>query len=185
MRAAALFLDRDGVLNVRIPGAYITRPEDFIPAPGVQEAMSLLAPLFQPIIVVTNQAGIGKGLMTEGDLAAVHEKLLAETEKAGGRIDRIYHCPDRPDAGSTCRKPATGMAWLALADFPDLSFDRAWMVGDAASDMAFGKALGMKTVFIQGDIEEEKKALALKPDFTFASLLEFTLFYQGHQQGIR
>lgn len=177
----ALFLDRDGVLNVRLPGEYVKHPDELILSPGFEEAMALLAPLFHPIVVVTNQAGIGKGLMTEAQLSLIHEKLWMATAQAGGRIDRIYHCPDAPDTGSTCRKPATGMAWVALAEFPDMEFSRAWMVGDTASDMAFGHALGMKTVFIQGDVTEEKKIETTKPHFVYASLMDFARFYSGRR----
>jgi len=171
-----LFLDRDGVLNVRTPGDYVKTPEAYLPVEGFEEAMRLLAAHFNPIVVVTNQAGIGKSLMTEADLTAIHEKLLHLTEAAGGRIDRIYYCPDLPDTGSSCRKPATGMAWLALADYPHIQFERAWMVGDSVSDIVFGKALGMKTVWIEGKTEETARILQEKPDFRFKSLLEFARF---------
>ena len=168
-----LFLDRDGVINRRTPGEYVKHPDEFIPEAGMPEALRLLAAYFDRIVVVTNQSGIGKGLMNEGDLARVHEKMLDMVQPAGGRIDRIYYCPHRPDAGCKCRKPATGMALQAKADFPDIDFSRAWIVGDSVADMALGLALGMKTVLITGKEEEAARLAEMDIDYRFPSLLAF------------
>lgn len=174
-----LFLDRDGVINVRTVGDYVRHPDAFLPTEGLGEAMELLAAHFGRIVVVTNQAGIGRGLMTEQDLAAVHEKMFETIESAGGRIDRAYHCPHTKDAGCRCRKPATGMAWLALADFPDIDFEKAWLVGDSASDIELGQALGMRTVLIAGKLEEAEQLTKMRVDFRFDSLLAFAQFVAG------
>ena len=174
-----LFLDRDGVLNVRIPDEYVQTPEAWVPVEGLAEALRLLAIDFQCIVVVTNQAGIGKGLMTEEDLRAVHAKMFALASAAGGRIDGAYHCPHRSDAGCSCRKPATGMGWLALVEFPEIDFSQSWMVGDSASDMQFGKSLGMRTVLIAGKAEEEKTLAKMNIDFRFDSLLDFARFFNA------
>jgi histidinol-phosphate phosphatase family protein len=171
-----LFLDRDGVINRRTPGDYVRTPDMFEPAENLAEAMRLLADHFGRIVVVTNQAGIGKGLMTEQDLAIVHRKMFECIGAAGGRIDGVYHCPHTKDAGCPCRKPATGMAWQALADFPDIDFENAWLVGDSASDIRFGQALGMHTVLIAGKTEEEQELAAMKIDFRFDSLFQFARF---------
>jgi len=179
LMAMTLFLDRDGVVNVRMPNDYVKTPDAWLPAPGLEEALRLLATDFQRIIVVTNQAGIGKGLMTEADLAAVHTKMFALATAAGGRVDGVYHCPHRSDAGCSCRKPATGMAWLSLVDFPDIDFSQAWMVGDSAADMVFGQALGMRTVLIAGKAEEAMELARLPLDFRFDSLLDFARFFNA------
>jgi len=171
-----LFLDRDGVVNVRTPGDYVRTPDMFEPTEGLGEAMRLLAGHFGRIIVVTNQAGIGKGLMTEEDLVAVHRKMQILIRTSGGHIDGVYHCPHAKDAGCRCRKPATGMAWLALADFPDIDFENAWLAGDSASDMRFGQSLGMHTALIAGKTEEAEELAAMKIDFQFDSLLHFARF---------
>ncbi|MCC7467122.1 MAG: HAD family hydrolase [Saprospiraceae bacterium] len=168
-----LFLDRDGVINHRIPGDYVRTPETFLPMEGLGEAMKLLSGKFDRIFVVTNQAGIGKGLMTEMDLHSIHRHMLDIMEVAGGRVDRVYHCPHRSELGCTCRKPATGMAWLALADFPDIDFENAWMVGDSVSDMQFAETLGVKSVLIRGKVEEVDRLSRQKTDYQFDSLLEF------------
>ncbi len=173
IQMSTLFLDRDGVINVRTPGDYVKTPTEFQPTEGLGEALRLLAPKFGRIIVVTNQAGVGKGLMRELELYSVHQKMFAFVASEGGRIDRAYHCPHRPDAGCTCRKPATGMAWLALADFPDIDFEDAWMVGDSVADMDFAQRLGIRSVLIRGKIEEVAVLSRMKIDFQFDSLLEF------------
>ncbi|MBK6933325.1 MAG: HAD family hydrolase [Saprospirales bacterium] len=172
----ALFLDRDGVINRRVPGDYIRQPADFIPQTGALEALRLLAGRFGRIVVVTNQAGVGKGLMDERDLEAVHRKMLALAQAAGGRIDGVYVCPHRPGSGCTCRKPATGMALQALADFPDIDVAHSWMVGDSVSDMQLGYAMGMKTALITGKSEESEALAALLVDCRFESLLDFAQF---------
>ena len=135
--------------------------------------MRLLSEKFGRIMVVTNQAGIGKGLMTALDLHAVHQKMYSIVEEAGGHIDRAYHCPHRSEARCSCRKPATGMAWLALADFPDIDFEDAWMAGDSVSDMQFAQTLGIRSVLIRGKIEEVDVLSRMKIDYQFDSLLEF------------
>ena len=168
-----LFLDRDGVLNVRTPDDYVKTPAEWIPVGGLGEAMRHLSGLFGHIIVVTNQAGIGKERMTEADLAAIHLKMTEIIQNAGGRLDAVYYCPHRSDADCDCRKPATGMALRAKVDFPGIDFAQSWMVGDSISDMQLGLRLGMKTVLIHGK-QEEKEQLALLPlDYRFDSLLDF------------
>ncbi len=169
----ALFLDRDGVINRRLPGDYVRRPEEFVFEAQALSALELLARHFEPIVVVTNQAGISKGLMTADDLWAVHRKMLAAVAQAGGRIDAVYHCPHKPEAGCDCRKPAIGMALRAKRDFPRIAFTEAWMVGDSLSDMEFGAALGMHTALILGK-QEDAAALDVFPvQARFPSLWAF------------
>lgn len=179
MPKPALFLDRDGVLNVRTPGEYVKTPDEWIPVEGLERAMRLLRPLFEPIVVVTNQAGIGKGLMQAQDLENIHTKMQLFLRDAGTAVDKFYHCPHRSDAGCGCRKPATGMAWLALADFPQIEFENAWMVGDSLSDIAFGKHLGMRTVLVGDKPEESAAAQQAAVDFRFPSLLAFASYLSG------
>jgi histidinol-phosphate phosphatase family protein len=165
-----LFLDRDGVINEREEGGYIKKVDDFSFVPGTIKAMEKLNNIFGRIVVVTNQAGIGKGLMTEKDLQLVHRHMLKTFDLLDGRVDKIYHCPDKPEAKSPNRKPEIGMAMQAKADFPEIEFSRSVIVGDSLSDMAFGAKLGMLKVFIEGKGEDPSVA---KPDFQFASLKDF------------
>lgn len=164
----ALFLDRDGVLNVLRPHDYVKCPDELEILPGTAEALALCRPHFDHIFVVTNQQGIGKGLMTEADLAAVHAKLTA----ALPGIDKIYYCPELERAHSFLRKPSIGMALQARRDHPGLRLKDCVMVGDAMTDMLFGRRAGMTTVLVgdNSNCATEKPWLV---DRKYASLLEF------------
>lgn len=146
-----LFLDRDGVINKRKPGGYITHPDEFEFLPGVLEALYRFDELFAYIIVVSNQQGVAKGLMSVEELNRVNEYMKSSIENAHGRIDEIYVCTELDGFNSWCRKPSPGMALQAKKDFPEIDFSKSIMVGDMESDIVFGKNLGMKTVFIKNN----------------------------------
>ena len=146
-----LFLDRDGVINERLIGDYVKNPEEFRFIDGVPEAMAGLSKVFGYIFIVTNQQGIGKGLMTEEDLRIIHDIMVAGIQSADGRINKIYHCSDLERDDSPCRKPNTGMALRAKKDFSEIDFNKSVMVGDGLHDMEFGRRLGMLRVFITPD----------------------------------
>ena len=167
-----LFLDRDGVLNERIVGGYVSQPEEFVVLPGVLEAMKLFANRFEHIFIVTNQQGIGKGLMTENDLQQVHDIFLQQVAAAGGRVDRIYHCPALKSEHSFMRKPSIGMAVKARHDYPGLRLKDSVMVGDTMSDMLFGRRAGMTTVLV-GDAPEAVHADPYLVDYRYATLLDY------------
>lgn len=166
-----LFLDRDGVINTRIPGEYVRTVEQFTFEPGALRALALLRPHFERIVVVTNQAGIGKGLMTTADLAKVHEYLQTEAAAVGCPLDAIYFCPNISADQAPCRKPGVGMGQWAQRDFPEIRFESAWMVGDSASDIEFGRRLGMKTALVTGKVGEEHEPVLA--DTSVGSLLAF------------
>lgn len=142
-----LFLDRDGVLNVEKEDSYIFHYGEFTFYPGVTEALRRCAAVFGHLVVVTNQRGVGRGLMTAADLADIHEKMVTEIELAGGRISRIYYA-DSLDNAHPLRKPQPGMAHAAKADLPGIDLSRSIMVGNNLSDMEFGRNAGMYTVFL-------------------------------------
>ncbi|MCS6895861.1 MAG: HAD family hydrolase [Bacteroidia bacterium] len=146
-RSWTLFLDRDGVINAEKVGSYIFTWSEFVFLPRVEEAIAMLSRIFGRLIVVTNQRGVGRGLMTEGDLETIHEKMRTHLMSLGGRIDAIYACTDIQE-DSLCRKPNIGMALQAQKDFPEIDFTRSIMVGNSESDMEFGRRLGMRTVWI-------------------------------------
>lgn len=149
-----LFLDRDGVINVHYPDDYVKRWEDFIFIEGVTEALARLSSVFGRIVVVTNQQGVGKGLYTEAELAQMHQQMSSIISQAGGRIDAVYAATRlRDEDVEGWRKPKTGMALQARADFPDIDFSKSIMVGDSASDMQFGREAGMYTVFVKSPDE--------------------------------
>ena len=165
----ALFLDRDGVLNVLRPNDYVKCPAELELLPGVKEAMALLRKHYDLIMIVTNQQGIGKGLMTEADLAAVHAKLQ---EELGGTVDRIYYCPELERAHSFRRKPNIGMALQARRDYPDLRLKECIMVGDSMTDMLFGRRAGMQTVLV-GDNSDVWQRQPYLVDRRYPTLLDY------------
>lgn len=168
-----LFLDRDGVINERLPGDYVSRPEDFVFIKGALEAICALSAIFGRIIVVTNQQGIGKGKMTAADLEKVHAKMVSEIEAQGGRIDAVYFCGSLSADKDPRRKPGPGMALDAQRDFPEIDFQRSVMVGDSHADMEFGFHLGMVTVLVDTKAEEKEKNKDLKVDYRVGSLEEW------------
>ena len=141
-----LFLDRDGVINKRNFEGYITEVASFEFLPNVPQAIARLSQIFHRVIVVTNQQGIGKGLMTERNLFEIHAYMCDSIYELGGKIDKCYFAPNLKGAEDDMRKPGPAMAELAKMEFPEIDFSRCVMVGDTDSDILFGKNLGMKTV---------------------------------------
>jgi histidinol-phosphate phosphatase family protein len=173
-----LFLDRDGVINSRILGGYVRKWEQFEFLPGVPEALRTLSSEFSKIIIVSNQQGIGKGLMTEEELLSLHRKMLEEIERNGGRIDQIYYSPHLENENSIKRKPNVGMALTARKEFPGISFKRSVMVGDSISDMVFGKRLRMVNVFLSDDVSQARKSHHII-DFVYPDLISFAEALSG------
>jgi len=170
-RFSAVFLDRDGVINKRIPDDYVKNPEEFEFLPEVPNAIALFSKMSQYVFVVTNQQGIGRELMTEKQLHQVHDKMLKGIEAAGGRIDKIYFCPHRAKDRCKCRKPLNGMFQQAIIDFPEIKQDSSLMFGDTLNDMIFGRNSGLKTILIGSEIQIEKQILK-NTDMQFGSLFE-------------
>jgi histidinol-phosphate phosphatase family protein len=166
-----LFLDRDGVINHKLEGDYVKQIREFEFIDGSTEAIQKLTELFGRIVIVTNQQGIGKGLMTSEDLEVIHNYMMHEIENAGGRIDKIYFCPDLEKSNSECRKPNTGMAEKARSDFPEINFKQSVMIGDSLSDIQMGKRVGMYTIYLRNGGPKIKEA-----DFNCQNLKEVTKF---------
>lgn len=143
-----LLLDRDGVINRRIIGGYVTHWEEFEFLPGVLDAMRIFAEKFKHIVVITNQQGVGKGLMTMDQVDAIHDRMCFEIEARDGRIDGILVCPQLASDPENYRKPDPTMAFSAQKIFPDIDLKKTIMVGDGQSDIEFGRNAGTKTIFI-------------------------------------
>ncbi len=168
-----LFLDRDGVINKRLPGRYVRHWEEFEFCKGSLAAIVKLRKHFARIVVVTNQQGIGKKIMTEKMLEKVHRRLRKEVAAAGGNLDQIYHCPGLAKENPPCRKPNPGMGLQAQKDFPEINFAKSIIVGDSISDIEFGIGLGMMTVFITTKEEEQEASQSIAIDHRFGSLQMF------------
>ncbi|MCF8448703.1 MAG: HAD-IIIA family hydrolase [Taibaiella sp.] len=142
-----LFLDRDGVINVESVGSYITSWSEFNFHDGAQDAIRSLSRIFGTIVVVSNQRGVGRGIMTIDALREINTNMRATVAEYGGRIDKVYNCTAVSDDDRN-RKPNTGMGLQAQEDFPAIDFKRSIMVGNSMSDMEFGKKLSMHTIFL-------------------------------------
>jgi len=146
-----VFLDRDGVLNQKLPeGRYVASLSDFHPLPGVHQAIARLNRAGLRVIVLSNQRGIALGLHTAQDVRTIHASFQSELAAHGAHIDAFYFCPhDKSECN--CRKPLPGLFEQAQADFPAIAAESSLMIGDSWSDIEFGRRLGMTTIFIDGD----------------------------------
>ncbi len=169
------FLDRDGVLNRKMPeGKYVTRWSEFEVLPGVVEAIRRLNEAGIRVIVVSNQRGIARGLYTVQDVEEIHSRFHDLLMAHGAHIDRFYFCP-HDQTGCDCRKPRPGMFHQAQRDFANIDAATSAMVGDSLSDIEFARNTGMLGIFINGDNRHQKpgsEQAALLADLQFHSLTE-------------
>ncbi len=141
-----VFLDRDGVINLN-RSDYVKNLDEFVPIDGAVESIAKLAVAGHPVVVVTNQSCIGRGLCREEDVRAIHEHLRKIVALAGGIIDGIYYCPHHPDEGCNCRKPGTGLVERASSELSLVP--GGYIVGDAQTDMELGFRTGLKTIMVR------------------------------------
>ena len=172
LSGVTIFLDRDGRLNPD-PG-YIKSPDQFELFPGVPEALAKLTRSGAKLIVVTNQSGIARGLLSVADLESVHEKLRRLLSAAGVSLHGLYYCPHHPDEGCGCRKPATGMIDRAVREH-GLDVARSYVVGDHARDIELAQRAGARSVFVTtghqaAQEQAELAAKGLAPDYVAGSL---------------
>jgi D-glycero-D-manno-heptose 1,7-bisphosphate phosphatase len=140
MATQAVFLDRDGVI-CKNRADYVKSWDEFLFLPGAKQGIATLSKLNIPIVVVTNQSAIGRGIMSAEEVAKIHRGMTAEIAAAGGRIDKILFCPHRPDEGCNCRKPEPGMLLQAAQEL-NIDLQRSFMVGDALTDLMAGQRVG-------------------------------------------
>ena len=150
-RKPAILLDRDGTLNKRMPPAeYVTSWDDWEWLPGSLEALADLRQAGFSVYLITNQPGIGKGVISESDLESIHDRMMREVVEAGGRIDGIYYCPHDWDEGCSCRKPEPGLLIQAQRENA-LDLTRTYFIGDDERDGIAAKAAGCPYVILASD----------------------------------
>lgn len=149
MQNKIIFLDRDGVINRKAhPHDYIKSVNEFQMLPGVGHAIHLLNDAGYKVVIVTNQRGIARGLMTMEDLNQVHQFMKKELLSSGAHIDDIFVCPH--DIGQCrCRKPDIGLFLQAEKKF-EINKEKSYMIGDSRTDIEAGKNYGIKTISING-----------------------------------
>jgi len=150
MKRPALFLDRDGVIN--IDHGYVHMPENFSFIEGIFDIVSFANHAGYLVVVVTNQAGVGRGYYTEEQFYALTRWMVARFSERGGQIDAVYFCPYHPEQGigdyrreSSFRKPAPGMLLQAKMDL-GIDLERSIIIGDRLTDMIAGRAAGVGTL---------------------------------------
>jgi histidinol-phosphate phosphatase family protein len=164
-------VDRDGTLNAS-PGRYVTSVRDLVPIPGAFEAVGRLTRAGWPVCVITNQACIGKGLVTAAEVDRIHAECARLAAEHGGVFDAFYVCPDRPESAGDRRKPKPGMLLEAARDHAYDLF-RSYMIGDSMKDVVAGRSAGATPLLVLTGHGEETRAAGGQPEErTFPSLAE-------------
>lgn len=170
-----VFLDRDGVLNEKMPeGQYVTSWSEFRLLPGVTEAIGRLNRFGVRVVLVSNQRGVALGLYTVADVEAIHAELHDLLKRHGAHLDGYYFC-SHDELKCNCRKPLPGLFQQAVADFPEITAATSVMIGDSLSDIEFGRRLGMLTVLLDGatdDSQRNSKEAQELADLRYSSLGE-------------
>jgi len=160
----SVLLDRDGVINRRIRRGYVTSWKRFIFLPGVLEGLRRLSLAGYSIIVVSNQAAVGKGLMTPSDLDEITRRFVKKARTHGGPIDAVYYCMHRKEARCRCRKPRPGLLLQAQADH-HLILSETYLIGDSPSDLMAARQAGCPVVMVNSNPAYLRKTLAHPPAF--------------------
>ena len=179
-----LLLDRDGVINRRIENGYVASWEQFTFLPGSLEALRLLAQHQYAPVVVSNQASVAKGLVTQEQLDAITGRFLDEVRNAGGRIEAVFYCPHRDEDGCDCRKPKPGLLQRAQRKY-GFNFAETFMVGDSMVDMQAAAGAGCPALLIAESASEEGLWLPPSPVAVLPSLYEAAEFLVARDGGQR
>lgn len=167
----AIFFDRDGVINARIVGGYVHHPRELELHPGVASVLRDVKQRGYLAIVITNQRGIGLGIMTEAELHAVHDDLQQRIEKASGvKFDDFYFAPG-VDHSDPRRKPSPAMI-LEAAEKWNIDLEQSWMIGDSMSDIEAGQRAGVRTIYLV-TMHSEEIPRATKVVHSLEDILKF------------
>jgi len=173
----ALFIDRDGIINV--DHGYVYAIKDFEFSEGIFELLRLFIDAEYKLFIVTNQSGIGRGYYSEPDFHRLTKWMLEELEKRRIKIEKVLYCPHSPENHCHCRKPDTGMIEEALLSYP-LDLKHSWMIGDKASDIELAANAGIdNTIYIGEDTPKEASS------FSFVSIRQCVHYFQENQGKIR
>ena len=154
------FLDRDGIINELAPASgYVRSWHEFRFKDGALDMLAALREAGYRLAVVTNQQGVGKGLVDAEALRRMHERMCAEARRRGAGIDAVFVCPHLASAGCGCRKPKPGLIHRALhtLGYP-VDLERSWMLGDAPSDVQAGRRAGLRTLLVGASPDQIRQA---------------------------
>lgn len=190
MANKAVFFDRDGTINLD-PG-YLGDPDLVELYPGVPEEISKLCNDYNfRIIVISNQSGIARGLISDKNVQEVNKKISELISKSGGKIDAFYYCPFHPEFSTTkdseCRKPSPKMVLDAANKF-NIDMTKSYFVGDKETDIECGKNAGLKTIIIKSTLSDEEINILHKegksPNFVADNFIDACRFiYEDHIGG--
>ncbi|GHA11025.1 D-glycero-beta-D-manno-heptose-1,7-bisphosphate 7-phosphatase [Arenicella chitinivorans] len=167
-----VILDRDGVIN-QDSADFIKSPDEWLPIKGSLEAIARLSQAGVDVVVLTNQSGVGRGLLTANTLGRIHVRMVDYVQQFGGKIQSILFCPHHPDEQCNCRKPKTGL-YEELANRLNLSFDDVYSVGDSLRDLQAAQSAGAKPVLVKtGNGRQTLKQITQDEDTHFEDLLVF------------
>jgi D-glycero-D-manno-heptose 1,7-bisphosphate phosphatase len=170
LKAQAVFLDRDGVINSD-RSDFVKSWEDFEFLPSSLEALATLSQTPHRIVIITNQSGVGRGFLTEAELQQIHARMIDRVCASGGRIDAVYYCPHLPDAGCGCRKPAPGLFFEAARDFAiDLTY--SWAIGDSARDVEAANRAGVQAILVERSLPDPSTTPASLESLRATDLLD-------------
>ncbi len=185
MKNKAIFLDRDGIINIDVH--YLDDPSKFEMYHGVGDGVKTLRHNRFKIIVITNQSGIARGYFTERQLSRIHEKMITEFQKFNVTLDGIYYCPHHPNDRCNCRKPNIGLFQMAIHEH-NIDVKKSYMLGDKILDIGAGKKIGVSTVLIpephlRKEFMSQKNEWEYHPDYIaddFPGAVEWILKVEGN-----
>lgn len=185
MSKKIVFLDRDGVIN-EFPGNgnYVTKVKEFHFIPGALDALRRLKENGYTVFVVSNQAGVGKGIYSQDKLDRITRRMITQVKENGGEIKKAYYCTHTTQHGCDCRKPNIGSirAAFSLLKKPITHAAHAYFVGDTEVDVTAGKNAGCKTIFVLSGMSDRQtvRTWKVRPDYTVKDLLEATDIILGN-----
>ncbi len=165
-----VFLDRDGVI-CRDRDDYVKSWDEFVWIPGAKEALKRLNDNHYMTIVVTNQAGVARGITSQQAVEDIHKRMLREVSQTGGKIEAVYYCPHRSEDKCDCRKPKAGLLLKAARDFA-FNPKKSYLVGDKISDIEAGHRLGCTTIMIKNGENRGNSMSKNRADYTVSDLAE-------------
>ncbi|HLD40669.1 MAG TPA: HAD family hydrolase [Candidatus Omnitrophota bacterium] len=181
----AVFLDRDGVIN-RYPGdgKYVTNLKEFSFLPKVKEAIALLTSHKYPLFIISNQAGVGKGLYSQAVLERITEHMLKELSRHKGKVQAVYYCTHRNEDNCSCRKPKAGLIKKAI-DGRDIDIKNSFFVGDTIRDIQTARAAGCRSILIFSGQEKpaNRDSWPVQPDYVFPDLYQAAKFIIQKNKG--
>jgi histidinol-phosphate phosphatase family protein len=170
-----VFLDRDGVIN-KYPGnyKYVTSQAEFEFLPGAKEAIKRLNEVGYKLFIISNQAGVTKGLYTKVTLDSITKNMLKEIGIAGGSLEKVLYCTHTEEDNCNCRKPKIGLIKQAISGLKGIDLNKTFFVGDSIRDVKTGKIAGCKTILVLCGREsiENKPNWEIQPDFIADNLYE-------------